>query len=162
MKRIIVITIVPILILVVLSVWLVISRSDSRTVSEGTFVINSLKSNPTSVNQAKQTLLQFETTKPLYKAQTAAKAFINIKSSLDCTSSIKELSNTGTILELRISAAQLQDPIASDLTQDMIVLEQDIVSACNSDQLKSIGQYQSILKTNLNYLSIRLNQDRSQ
>jgi hypothetical protein len=162
MKRIIVITVAAILILSGLTVWLAMSRLHRHTVSEVPSVINSVTANPASANQAKQTLSQFEADKPLFRAQTAAEAFINIKTGSDCTSSIKELKDAGTIIELRIIAAQLQDRVASDLAQDMIVLEQDTVSACNSHQLSSLSKFQSTLATNLSYLSIRLSQDRSQ
>ena len=162
MKRILIITIAIILILGSLTLWLILSRSHKNTSLNTSPAINSVKTNPASFSQAQQTLSQFEANKPLNKAQLAAQAFINIKNDSDCTTSIKELSYAGTLIDLRIAAAQLQDPVASDLAQDMIVLEQDIISACNSHQLRSIGQDQTTLKTDLNYLSVRLNQDRSQ
>ncbi len=152
MKRSVIVLGVIILLVIVAIVSAVLFSSNTK----GT---TSVFSSSVSYSEASQTVNQFQPNKPLSVVLNSAASIADVGLNSNCNNVFTRLDKSGNIVELRIDASELSDPVEADLTQNLIVFEATVANFCNSNNLKAIAPLKPRILNNLDLVKKRLTQD---
>jgi len=147
-------------VVVVVAVIVILHQGSNQSPPRVPPVVSAVSKSPRVSPAIARTTVQALTTAgaPLATLRQVGSGLVTEHSTAQCASAEQKLSLAGTPTSLRETAAQLPDPLAADLTADLVTAEGEVLAVCKSGSRVASGTI-AVLSNAVQGLDTRIKDD---